>query len=88
LGTVAVAATAWFIHWLNEQPWPSLHQAGLAAIIGGALGNLVDRIQHGAVIDFIVLNPWGLFPYTFNVADAAISLGVALLLLDMLRNRR
>jgi signal peptidase II len=88
LGAIAVAASTWFTHWLHEQPWPSLHQSGLAAIIGGALGNLVDRIQHGAVVDFIVLNPWGLFPYTFNVADAAISLGVALLLLDLWRTRR
>ncbi len=88
LGAVAVAAVAWFTHWLAEHPWPSLHQAGLAAIIGGALGNLVDRIQHGAVIDFLVLNPWGLFPYTFNLADTAISAGVALLLLDLWRRPR
>jgi lipoprotein signal peptidase len=87
LGLVAVAAIAWFTHWLaaegNPNPWPSLHQSGLAAIIGGAMGNLVDRLQHGAVVDFLVLNPWGLFPYTFNIADAAITFGVALLLLDM-----
>ncbi|MCA3243775.1 MAG: signal peptidase II, partial [Alphaproteobacteria bacterium] len=89
---VAVAASAWFTHWLaaegNPKPWPSLHQAGLAAIIGGALGNLVDRVQHGAVVDFLVVNPWGLFPYTFNLADAAITVGVALLLLDMVRKPR
>jgi lipoprotein signal peptidase len=92
LGLVAVAASAWFTHWLaaegNPKPWPSLHQAGLAAIIGGALGNLVDRVQHGAVVDFLVVNPWGLFPYTFNLADAAITVGVALLLLDMVRKPR
>ena len=89
LGTVAVLAIGWFTHWLASEckGWPSLHQAGLALIIGGAAGNLVDRIQHGAVIDFLVLNPWGLFPYTFNIADAAITFGVAALLLDMWRTR-
>lgn len=51
-------------------------------LIGGAIGNLLDRAQHGAVVDFLVLNPWGLFPYTFNIADVAITFGVVLLLLD------
>jgi signal peptidase II len=88
LGLVAVLAAGWFTHWLTEKPWPSFHQAGLALIIGGALGNLVDRVQHGAVVDFLVLNPWGLFPYTFNIADVAITFGVLLLLLDMWREHR
>lgn len=88
LAGVAVVAAAWFTHWLNEKPWPSLHQAGLSCIIGGALGNLIDRITHGAVVDFLVLNPLHLFPYTFNIADAAITAGVAALLLDMLLNRK
>ncbi len=92
LATVAILAVGYFTHWLaadhNPKPWPSLHQAGLAVIIGGALGNLLDRLQHGAVIDFLILNPAGLFPYAFNLADAAISLGVALLLLDLQRKPR
>lgn len=88
LAVVAIAAVGWFTHWLNEKPWPSLHQAGLSLIIGGAIGNLCDRVQHGAVVDFLVLNPWGLFPYTFNVADVAITFGVVFLLLDIWRERR
>jgi signal peptidase II len=80
LGALAVGLSAWFVHWLGEKRvgeagW-GWHQAGLGLIIGGALGNLLDRLQHGAVVDFVVLNPWGLFPYTFNLADTAITFGV------------
>jgi signal peptidase II len=56
--------------------------AGLALILGGALGNVLDRIEHGYVVDFIHVH-WGraYFP-AFNVADAAITVGAGLLLLD------
>lgn len=81
LGLIAVAACAWFVHWLGESR-ALVHQAGLGLLIGGAAGNVLDRMQHGAVVDFLLLNPAGLFPYTFNVADMAITFGVALLLLD------
>jgi signal peptidase II len=62
-------------------------------IAGGAIGNLVDRIRFGEVVDFInvyiwskvaFLNPWP----TFNIADSAISVGVALLVLDMFKKRK
>ena len=86
LGALAVALSAWFVHWLGEKRvgnagW-AWHQAGLGLMIGGALGNLLDRLQHGAVVDFLVLNPWGLFPYTFNVADTAITLGVVGMIIE------
>jgi len=81
LGAVAVVAIAWFTHWLGEYVG-FLHRGGLGLVIGGALGNLADRVVHGAVVDFILVNPWGLFPYTFNLADTAITVGVVLLLLD------
>ena len=56
--------------------------AGLALIVGGALGNVIDRLQHGFVIDFVHVH-WGraYFP-AFNLADSAITVGAALLLLD------
>jgi signal peptidase II len=58
-----------------------LVRIALGLQLGGALGNLVDRLIQGTVTDFI----WfGFFPAVFNVADGAISLGVALLMLDML----
>jgi signal peptidase II len=58
--------------------------AGLALTLGGALGNVLDRIEHGYVVDFIHVH-WGraYFP-AFNVADAAITVGAGLLLLDAL----
>ena len=53
-------------------------------IIGGALGNAIDRVAHGAVIDYLDLHAFGRHFFVFNVADAAINVGVALLILDLL----
>lgn len=81
LGGLAVVACGWFIHWLGaEEERVGWHQLGLGLVIGGAAGNLLDRVQHGAVVDFLVVNPYGLFPWTFNVADACITVGVVVLL--------
>jgi signal peptidase II len=60
-------------------------RASNGLIIGGAVGNLVDRIVHGAVVDFISPHVAGYYWYVFNLADIAISLGVALLFYDMVR---
>jgi signal peptidase II len=57
---------------------------GLGAIIGGALGNGLDRLIRGAVVDFLDLHALGRNFFVFNVADAAINLGVAFLILDAL----
>jgi signal peptidase II len=57
---------------------------GLGLIIGGALGNATDRLAHGAVIDYLDLHAFGRHFFVFNVADAAINVGVALLILDLL----
>jgi signal peptidase II len=55
--------------------------AGVGLIIGGALGNLVDRVRFGAVVDFLDFSAL-YFPWVFNIADSAISVGVALLLIE------
>jgi lipoprotein signal peptidase len=64
----------------------------LGAIAGGAVGNVIDRLRYGAVVDFIhahVETPWGdLSWYVFNVADAAIVCGVAALIIDSVVARR
>ena len=60
-----------------------LSALALGLVIGGAIGNVVDRIRFGAVADFIDVSRL-YFPWIFNVADAAITVGIALLLLDML----
>src|SRR5438093_1160697 len=58
--------------------------AGLAMIIGGAAGNLLDRIVAGSVVDFVDVY-WRTYHFwAFNVADSAITLGVAIMILDML----
>ncbi len=57
----------------------------LGGIAGGAVGNVIDRLRFGAVVDFIHAHAWGYSWYVFNVADAAIVCGVAALVLDGLR---
>ncbi len=75
---------------LRPLTWPFL----TGAIAGGAIGNVIDRLRFGAVVDFIhahVGTPWGdLSWYVFNVADAAIVCGVAALIIDsqFLRRRQ
>ena len=59
----------------------SLPAVALGLVIGGALGNLVDRVRFGAVADFLDFSGL-MFPWVFNVADSGITIGVALLLLD------
>jgi signal peptidase II len=59
----------------------------LGAIAGGAVGNIIDRIRFGAVVDFLHAHAWGWSWYVFNVADAAIVCGVGVLLLDSLLAR-
>ncbi len=62
-----------------------LYGLGLGMIIGGALGNIADRLIHGAVVDFISLHTQNYAWYVFNVADIWITLGVVLAVLDTLR---
>ena len=66
----------------------TLLPAGLALVMGGALGNVVDRIWHGHVIDFIHVHWHEHYFPAFNVADSAITVGAALLILDALRDGR
>jgi signal peptidase II len=65
-------------------PEQRLTRAGLSFVIGGAIGNLIDRILYGYVLDFFDFYRGGWHFWAFNVADAAINIGVALMILDML----
>jgi signal peptidase II len=76
----AVAGLGW---WLWNAAGRTL-AIGLGLIIGGALGNLVDRLVYGRVADFFHFYAFGYDWYVFNVADAAITFGVAALLYDAL----
>jgi len=80
---VTLAATALLGWWLMRAR-SHLLAAGLGAIIGGALGNAADRAAHGAVVDFLDLHAFARHFFVFNLADAAINVGVALLLVDLL----
>jgi signal peptidase II len=65
-------------------PGQKLTRLGLSFVIGGAIGNLIDRILFGYVLDFFDFYRGGWHFWAFNVADAAINIGVALMILDML----
>jgi len=79
---VTLAATALLGWWLSRSR-SYLAAVGLGAIIGGALGNALDRIVHGAVVDYLDFHAFGRHFFVFNLADAAINVGVALLVLDL-----
>jgi len=70
--------------WVRKADRPML-SVGLGLVIGGAIGNAIDRIRFGAVVDFLDFQRLGFFPWVFNVADSAITIGVVFLLLDSLR---
>jgi signal peptidase II len=65
-----------------------LTRAGLSLVIGGAAGNMIDRVRFGYVLDFVDFYRNGWHFWAFNVADAAISAGVVLMILDILRGMR
>lgn len=78
IGAIAVGFSIWLF---RAERW--LTALALAMVVGGAVGNLIDRARFGAVVDFLDFS--GLyFPWIFNVADASISVGAAVLLLDQL----
>lgn len=88
---VIIAVIVWLL--IAGRGVSAANAAGLALLLGGATGNLTDRILHGAVTDFIEVYlhflPWQTFnPWpAFNVADSAITIGALLILLDVLLGR-
>ena len=86
LAGIARAVVALLAGWvLRAENRPTA--LALGAVAGGAVGNVIDRLRFGAVVDFLHAHAWGWSWYVFNVADAAIVCGVAALLLDGLRPR-
>ena len=87
---IGVAAALFILWMLRTHAGQRLFSFALACILGGAVGNVVDRLMHGYVVDFLQVhwdNRW-YFP-AFNLADAAITIGAACLILDeLLRVRR
>ncbi|MCB1926268.1 MAG: lipoprotein signal peptidase [Gammaproteobacteria bacterium] len=86
LGTlVSIIMVVWLLRLRSGE---RLVGVGLAMVIGGAVGNIIDRVWLGKVVDFLQWHWHDAYFPSFNVADSAITLGVALLLLDGLRGSR
>lgn len=85
---IAVVASAWIVWLLRKHQAQRLFSLALALILGGALGNLIDRIAYGYVVDFLDFHWAGWHFAAFNVADAAITCGAALLIWDGLKGKK
>jgi signal peptidase II len=86
VSTIALVSIAAFAAGLS--PHQRLARFGLALILGGAAGNLIDRLTAGVVVDFVDVY-WGQYHFwAFNVADSAITLGVIAMIADMMRTGR
>ena len=83
---IAVVASVWVVYLLRRYPRQTLFCFALSLILGGAIGNVIDRVLFGAVIDFLDFHLGGYHWPAFNVADSAITCGAALLIWDGLRS--
>lgn len=80
LTVLAIAVVIGLVYWLRQaEGWPTVF--GLGLVIGGALGNVIDRLRFGAVVDFLDFHIAQYHWPAFNIADAAICVGAGLLLL-------
>jgi signal peptidase II len=86
---IGIAAAVFIIWMLRSHAGQRLFSFALACILGGAIGNVVDRLLHGYVVDFVQLHWRGWYFPAFNVADSGITVGAACLILDeLLRVRK
>jgi signal peptidase II len=85
---VALVASVWVIWLLRRHPQQKLFCLALGLILGGAIGNLIDRVWLGSVVDFVQVHYGGWYFPAFNVADSAITIGAGLLIWDGLRPQR
>ena len=83
LGALALLIAAILLLWMRRAENRATAMA-LGAVVGGAIGNVIDRLRFGGVADFADAHAWGWHWYVFNVADAAIVLGVLTLVIDAL----
>jgi signal peptidase II len=85
---IGVAAAVFIVWMLRSHAGQKLFSFSMAAILGGALGNVIDRLMHGYVVDFLDFHLAGRHFPAFNVADSAITIGAICLILDELRRVR
>ncbi len=79
---LALAVSGWIVFMLRSHAAQKLLSLALALIMGGALGNVIDRIRFGAVVDFVQWHVAGFYWPAFNVADSAITIGAVLMVWD------
>jgi signal peptidase II len=86
---LALAASGFMLYLLMRNGSQKLFSFAIAMILGGAIGNVIDRVMHGAVVDFISLHWHSAYTFpAFNLADSAITLGAICLIVDELRRVR
>ncbi len=85
LAALSIGISLGLLYWLGQLRRP-VAATGVAFIVGGALGNLYDRIAYGYVVDFLDFSGL-MFPWVFNIADASINVGIAFILLDAWQTR-
>ena len=85
---LGVVAAGVIVHMLRSHPGQTLFCFAMACILGGAIGNVVDRVAHGYVVDFLDFHWRGMHFPAFNVADSAITVGAIGMILDELRRVR
>lgn len=81
---LAFAVSGWIAVELKRHPGQRLNALALSLVMGGALGNVIDRVRFGAVVDFIQWHAAGYYWPAFNIADSAITVGAILLVLAQL----
>ena len=85
---IALIASAWIVYLLRKYPHQRLFALALSLVLAGAVGNVIDRVLTGAVIDFLDFHAFGWHWPAFNVADSAITCGAVLLVCDALKPRQ
>lgn len=86
--TISLVASVWILYLLRRYRQQTLFCLALSLVLAGALGNVIDRILFGAVVDFLDFHAYGYHWPAFNVADSAITCGAALLIWDGFRPRQ
>lgn len=85
---IALTAVVWITWLLRKHPGQTLFCLALSLILGGAIGNVIDRVMYGAVVDFLDFHALGYHWPAFNVADIGISCGAVLLIWDAFTDKR
>ena len=86
--TIAIGAAVVVSALLLRMPGRRLFSAALALILGGALGNVIDRLRFGQVVDFLDFHALGMHWPAFNVADSAITVGAGMLIIESFMQRK